>query len=215
MDLQLIAFFDELQRRLDKLNESDTDNEAMRHDLIVRPLLTHPLTLGWGETEVQSQQTILDRKRPDIIIVPDDYNQAVAVIEEKKKQRNINSLKKHLCQLLNYQGLLDSVWGLLTDGERWILQKNLEPFHTFHSLVELKNNLVDLQLCIGRNILMERLKNHGTADLVIVGSILRKASFENISFGSISMTFSPDSSFKLNVGWPEDLDPWHKSYRVK
>ena len=56
---------------------------------------------------------------------------------------------------------------MLTDGNQWILQKNNEVFHTFGSIIDLKKHLTDLQQCIGRQAIVERLLRFGTADIVI------------------------------------------------
>ena len=55
---EIERLFDELQSRLDFLRGGLVDNEAMRHELIVRPILTHPLVLGWAGQELIAQKTI-------------------------------------------------------------------------------------------------------------------------------------------------------------
>ena len=184
MNRALDAFFDKLQKQLEALKSSGIDNEAMRHDLIIRPFLTNQLGLGWKRTEIQAQQTIEvpeelresyfwtgaipKYRRPDLIIVPEGYRKTVAVIEEKQAQKDMNNLKGYLGQLKEYQYLHHAVWGLLTDGEQWMLQKNFELFHAFRSLIELKKNFVDIQNCIGRIALIDRLEKYGTSDLIVI-----------------------------------------------
>ncbi len=184
MGNEIDIFFSYLEKQIEKLNKNNyIDNEAMRHDLIIRPLLSSPITLGWEGTELISQNNIAiskevetsyfwtgaapKKKRPDMIIVPYGFNKTIAVVEEKKKKADLTSLRKHLGQLKEYQYLHNSVWGLLTDGNQWILQKNNEVFHTFGSIFDLKKHLTDLQQCIGRQAIVERLLRFGTADIVI------------------------------------------------
>lgn len=188
MNKDIDNFFDCIQRNIENLhNKPEIDNEAMRHDLIIRPILTNAITLGWQETEIQSQQSIdvpteikksyiwagaiPQKKRPDMIIVPSGYDQTVVVIEEKQLQRDLKNLKGYLSQLIEYQCLHNVVWGLLTDGEKWILQRNFQVFHTFESIKDLKNNLRDLQACIAKKHLMDRIIKHNTPDLITIISI--------------------------------------------
>lgn len=160
------------------------DSEAMRHDLLVRPFLTSPLTLGWEPPELISQSSFSicnevtesyvwqgahpKKRRPDIIIVPYGLSRTVTVVEEKANQATLENLRKHLGQLKEYQYIHNTVWGLLTDGEKWILQRNNETFHQFSSLSELKTGLKDLKECIGKDAIISRLKLYGTTDLVVV-----------------------------------------------
>lgn len=178
-------FFDELERTLDSLNEDPSrDNEAMRHDLVVRPLLTSVFGLGWHSTELVSQAPIAvpqavqesyfwtgatpKNRRPDLIIVPYGVDRTIAVVEEKKGLASISELREHLGQVKEYQYLHDAIWGLLTDGEKWILQKNLETHATFDSFAHLRRNIRELQECIGRSQVLRRLMTFGSADMVVV-----------------------------------------------
>lgn len=184
MSTAIDGFFDKLKKHLDIINNSNVDNEAMRHDLLIRPIITSTQMLGWNCGEVISQSTIdvpqnvrnsyyWDRaepkkRRPDMIISPYGMNKTVAVIEEKKRQASLNALANKIGQLKEYQYLHNAVWGVLTDGEKWILQKNNEIFHTFSTLDDLHKNFEDFIMCIGKEALMERLIKYGTTDIVIV-----------------------------------------------
>lgn len=177
------AFFDELARVSDRLRSSD-DNEAIRHDLLVRPILTSPFGLGWDSGEALSQietpltTTVSEsyywrgatprKKRPDIVLVPYRVGRVVGVVEEKRRQSTVNALESHAGQLLEYQYLHRCVWGLLTDGEKWVLTKNHEIFHRFESLSDLNRRIADLRHCIGRAAILDRMTKFGTTDLVIV-----------------------------------------------
>jgi hypothetical protein len=156
----------------------------MRHDLVIRPFLTHPLTLGWKPLELVSQRSTSVakavresyfwrgaeplKKRPDVVIVPYGLAAVVAVVEEKSRQASLRRLAEHIGQVKEYQYLHDSVWGLLTDGEKWILQRNNATYLEFPSLSDVFRQLPDLQECISRQAIMSRLRKHGTSDLVIV-----------------------------------------------
>lgn len=184
MTINIDRFFDNLKKHLDAICNSQVDNEAMRHDLLIRPIITSPLVLGWNCEEVIAQSTVdvplnvresyfwdkakPKKRRPDMIVVPYGMNKTVAVIEEKKRQVSLTALANRMGQIKEYQYLHNAVWGLLTDGEKWILQKNNEIFHTFSTLDDLRKNLEDFKQCIGRSALMKRLTRYGTADLVIV-----------------------------------------------
>lgn len=181
MSMKLL--FEELRRRIDTISEVH-DNEAMRHDLIIYPLLTSPYGLEWDGCEVVPQKNlplnreltssyiwknaIPKKRRPDIVIVPYGIDQSVAVIEEKKKQSDINKLKMHLPQLGEYQQLESVVWGVLTDGERWILRRNNEIYASFASISELEKSFEEMKRCIGKKYVLQRLIKYGTSDLVFI-----------------------------------------------
>ncbi|MCM0084467.1 hypothetical protein L4X63_23085 [Geomonas sp. Red32] len=176
-------FFDSLKRNLD-LIDPKFDNEALRHDLIIHPILTSPDGLGWYNPEVIPQLNTAIykelkesyvwkgaqpvRRRPDLVIVPLGMNNPVAIVEEKKRQIDISALKRHVGQVTEYQCLHNAVWGLLSDGEKWVLKKNNQIFHTFANLTELEKNFDDFKNCIGRVAIMSRLVEYNTSDLVIV-----------------------------------------------
>ena len=183
MNHSIDRFFYKLERQMEQLSKMQ-DSEAMRHDLLVRPFLTSPLTLGWEPPELISQSSFSicnevtesyvwqgahpKKRRPDMIIVPYGLNRTVAVVEEKANQATLENLRKHLGQLKEYQYIHNTVWGLLTDGEKWILQRNNETFHQFSSLSELKRGIKDIRECIGRDAIISRLNRYGTTDLVVV-----------------------------------------------
>ncbi|KAF0221126.1 MAG: hypothetical protein FD174_624 [Geobacteraceae bacterium] len=183
MSNSLDQLFDTIKSHLERLSAGH-DSEAMRHDLIIHPLLTSPLALGWDPPEIVSQKSVKvpseiissyvwkgavpKQKRPDICIMPYGLSYPVTVIEEKARQISLQKLREHLGQLKEYQYLHNTVWGLLTDGEKWILQKNNETFHQYASLDELRRGMSDLRECIGREALMDRLYRDKTTDLVIV-----------------------------------------------
>ncbi len=177
--------FDELKRRLDALVQNPShDNEATRHDRLVVPFLTNPLLLGWDLDDLVAQATIavpnqlrdshIFRKaeprsrKPDILVASSAIRLNAFVVEEKDRQPSIDDLNGYRFQLHEYQSLYECVWGLLTDGNRWILKKGFETFHTFDSLDDLRSGLSDIQHCIGKQSLLTRQLSHGTCDLVIV-----------------------------------------------
>lgn len=147
-------------------------------------MLTHPNILGWDVNDLAAQATIAvpqqtleshvfrdsepKSRRPDILVTSSLFDSAAFVVEEKKKQNNVKALNEHRIQLIEYQSLYECVWGLLTDGEKWILKKGFETHHEFESLDELKSSLKDIQNCIGKNSLLQRKLIHGTYDLVLV-----------------------------------------------
>lgn len=191
-----VKFFEGLKRMLDLIHLGH-DNEALRHDLIIYPMLTSPYGLGWFGNELIPQQSLKvnkevvesyiwrgatpNKKRPDLIIVPCGMSRAIAVVEEKKKQLSIQALERHLGQLTEYQYLHNVVWGLLSDGEGWILKKNNEIHHRFSDLNELEAYFDDLKNCIGRKEVLMRLIKYNTADIVAVAPTESHATICSIS----------------------------------
>jgi hypothetical protein len=179
------TFFDDLERRASSLHASpERDNEATRHDLLIHPLLVSPFGLQWDPTDLISQSTIsvpreianshLFRKsipklrRPDILIFPKEVARRIAVVEEKERQCDIQALNWYRLQLAEYQALYECTWGLLTDGEKWIVKKNFETFHQFQNISELRVGIRDLRQCIGKHQVISRILKHNTSDLVLV-----------------------------------------------
>ncbi len=179
------AVFDELKRRLDDLVcHPEHDNEATRHDRLIVPILTHPLIFGWDCKDLVAQASITvpselleshifrdarpRTRKPDILVVSSAFQFNALVVEEKKRQQSAEELDRNRFQLHEYQSLYECIWGLLTDGERWILKKGFESFHTFESLDELRAGLNDIQYCIGKESLLRRKLAFGTCDVVIV-----------------------------------------------
>ena len=177
--------FDELQRRLDDLNaHPERDNEAIRHDRLVLPFLTASHGLGWDITDIISQPSILlpqtlteshvfrnaklVSRTPDLLISPTEVRSPIAVVEEKKRQTSSAALDNYRYQLHEYQASFRCVWGLLSDGEHWILKRAFETVCVFESLLDLKKGLVEVQELLSKARVMHRLQTFGTADLVIV-----------------------------------------------
>jgi hypothetical protein len=178
-------FFDELKKRVDILHSfPQRDNEASRHDLLIYPLLTSPFGLGWDSKDLVSQSTIKvpnevntshifrnsepKIRKPDILISPANMSRNIAVIEEKEFQLSIEKLNNYRVQVAEYQALYECTWGVISDGEKWLVKKNFETFHQFSSLEELRLGMFDLRNCIGREQVIGRLITHGTCDLIIV-----------------------------------------------
>jgi hypothetical protein len=183
VDDHIETLFAELQRNAEQLLTRG-DNEAARHDLLVRPILTSPTALGWepGEALPQVETTVprevIDsyywrdasprKRRPDLVLVPYRIGTVVGVVEEKKRQASMGELEAHVGQLLEYQYLHRCVWGILTDGEKWVVTRNHEIFHRFNGLHDLRKHLRDLQECVGRSAILERFQKYGVWDLVYV-----------------------------------------------
>jgi hypothetical protein len=183
MAYEVDSLFEELAKRLDFIQNSSYDNEAMRHELFVRPILTDPLILGWAGPELVEQETISlpsqvgprtahehltpTKRRADIVIIPYGLPEAIAVVEEKRRQKTLDALRRHVPQLREYQYLHHTIWGLLTDGEKWILLRNDQEFHVFANLSDMKNHLRDFQECIGKDAVIKRIMEKGTNDLLI------------------------------------------------
>ncbi|MBS1768622.1 MAG: hypothetical protein JSS77_03080 [Acidobacteria bacterium] len=175
-------FFDELQSRLDILltNPGD-DNEATRHDQLIYPMLTSPLILDWHSSDICSQKTILvprelaheytftggipKVKRPDLVIKPFGVGNAT-VVEEKAKQIDTNRLKQFNKQLVDYMGLFNCTFGILTDGEKWIIKRGFADHFVFENLSELKKNLNDFKGLLSRSEMINRYKRTGSFDLI-------------------------------------------------
>ena len=132
---EITKVFDTLRRTRDWLEDNQTiDNEAVRHDQLVLPVLSSPLILGWDHKDLLAQQCISvpskvreshilrnavpKIRRPDVLVFPDSVQKPVAVVEEKGRQETIVTLDNHRLQLLEYLSLYKCVWGVLTDGNR-------------------------------------------------------------------------------------------------
>jgi len=182
-------FFDELKISMEHLHKyPERDNEATRHDLLIYPILTNSRGLGWQPIDIISQSTInipdniseshIFRgaqpkiRKPDLIICPQDIIRNIAVIEEKNRQNDIQSLNNHRLQLSEYQSLYECNWGILTDGEKWIIKKGFETLFELSSIDELQKNINELRNVIGRDSMIERFKTYNTFDLVILSPIL-------------------------------------------
>lgn len=206
----IATVFDELKRRLDHLLKNPTkDNEATRHDHLILPFLTHPLTLGWDYIDLVTQAVIITPKqllnshifrgatpkvrKPDILVSPSSLRFNALVIEEKNSQKNIDELNGYRFQLHEYQALYECVWGLLTDGEKWILKRGFESYHTYNSLDELRLGLKDIQNCIGKQNLLHRKIIYGTSDLVIVTTM---ADFLGRNITNSGQTLEPTEWYK-------------------
>jgi|GEM_PF-2729565 len=179
------ALFDELKKKAEFLNKNpDRDNEATRHDLLIYPVLTNKFGLGWDPTDLVTQATIevpsiiseshIFRgatpkvRKPDILICPLEVLKNIAVIEEKKKQDSLSSLSDHRVQLAEYQSLFECNWGVLTDGEKWIIKRGFETYHEFTSIPELEKGIDDFRDLIGQKESLSRFKLHNTFDLIII-----------------------------------------------
>lgn len=152
------------------------------------PLITSPFGLGWNHEELVPQVNLqlpsglIDShvfrgakpksRKPDILISPIadgvPENKFVVAIEEKKRQSNVASLKQHNLQLVEYQAVSECVWGILTDGERWVIKRHLETYAEFESLDDFRRNLPDIQQCIGRAPLLDRVRKQNSSDFIIV-----------------------------------------------
>jgi hypothetical protein len=180
-----VEFFDGLQRRLEALvAHPERDNEATRHDSLIYPLLTSPFGLGWDPTDLVSQASIPvpaeitqshffrnaipKSRKPDILISPSDIRPHVAVVEEKAQQADLDRLNGYRVQVAEYQVLYECAWGILSDGDKWILRRNLEAYLQFNSLAELRLGIQDLRQCVGKENILSRWRNHGTCDLIII-----------------------------------------------
>lgn len=195
-------FFNELKKRADNLHSNaERDNESSRHDLLIYPTITSEFGLGWNPIDLISQSTINVPKeienslifrgavpkirKPDILIFPNEIIKNVAVIEEKKKQESIESLANHKLQLNEYQALYECTWGVLTDGEKWIIKRNFETFHKFSTINELQKGIKDFRNCIGSKEIIDRYNQYNTFDYIIISPYLNNFSsvfpeFDNI-----------------------------------
>lgn len=178
-------YFDGLLKRVEILARyPERDNEASRHDQLIYPILTGEFGLGWQATDLISQSTIKVPKpiseshifrgsvpkirKPDILIFPPSFEKNIAVVEEKHKHNNTAQLNSHRMQTYEYQALYECTWGILTDGERWIVKRNFETFHEFSSIYELISGMDDFRHCLGRSAVLDRIQYHQTSDVILV-----------------------------------------------
>lgn len=207
-------FFNELIKRVDFLNQNpERDNEATRHDQLIYPILTSEFGLGWNPTDLISQSAINvpkkiieshifrnaipKRRKPDILICPPVFDRNIAVIEEKNKQLDIDKLNQHRLQAHEYQALYQCTWGILTDGEKWIVKRNFETFHEFSSIYELIKGIEDLKNCLSRSAVIERIVTHNTTDILVIVKVPRILpadseifGFENKYYAKLNITIS-------------------------
>lgn len=181
--LERSKLFKQLHESIDLLrNHPEDDSEACRHEWIVRPLLTSEAGLGWNITELLPQKFLRipnslkggqairdgwDRNgaRPDIIIKPIGWP-SFAAIEEKGRHDNVQLLSTNRKQIREYEALIGCVWGVLTDGERWIIEKNFKIYMSFDSLAELERNFAELNDCLGRGSVLRRREHSGSYDII-------------------------------------------------
>lgn len=176
-------FFDSLKRNLDVLLKNpEFDNEASRHDKLIFPILNNEFSLGWNQDDIWAQKTILvpnelkdeytfsggipKSKRPDLVIKPFSYSEYATIVEEKSHQKSIENLKGYNNQLIDYLGLFKCSWGILTDGEKWIIKKGFEDHMVFNNLNELRKNLRDFKEVLSKDKMIERYKNNKSFDLI-------------------------------------------------
>ncbi|RZK45008.1 MAG: hypothetical protein EOO61_01690 [Hymenobacter sp.] len=180
-----LSFFDDLKRNLDFLNNHpDRDNESTRHDLIIYPVITNKFGLAWDATDIISQSTInvpsliseshIFRgavpkiRKPDLIICPKEVIRNAVIIEEKKKQLDLTNLKEHRLQLSEYQSLYECNWGILTDGDKWLIKRGFETAFEFNSVNELHKNIKDFRDALGSKEVLSRYRQYNTFDLVFI-----------------------------------------------
>lgn len=214
---EITKVFDVLKRRRDWLEDNQPiDNEAVRHDQLVLPVLSSPLILGWDYRDLLAQQSIAvpsvvseshilrnavhKKRRPDVLVFPDSVKKAVAVVEEKGRQETTVTLDGHRLQLLEYLSLYKCVWGVLTDGNRWIVQRQFESHFCFDNLEEIRRHLIDFREAIGKAALLERLRTFGTPDVVFMMPLKQS---HTVSLGNGS---PPIDSLPVLLGQLNDLD---------
>lgn len=201
--------FDELKTRLEfLLANPDRDSEAARHDALIVPFLTSEAGLGWTLLDLVPQQNIIvpdtvgesyifrnaqpTKRIPDLLIRPADHDIVVAAIEEKEHQPDVKVLNQNHLQLREYQALCECTWGILTDGEKWIIKRNFESWGEFGSIDELEQNLREIREVIGRNAVVARIKSQGSPDLILVqsGPLLMPARLpaHNLDFDVVALT---------------------------
>lgn len=178
-------FFDNLKRQLDFLsNNPSRDNESTRHDLIIYPIITNKSGLAWDSTDIISQSTInvpanvseshIFRgavpkiRKPDLIICPKEVIKNAVIIEEKKKQLDLANLKEHRLQLNEYQSLYECNWGVLTDGDKWLVKRGFETMLEFNSINELYKNIKEFRNLLGSKEVLSRYRQYNTFDLVFI-----------------------------------------------
>ncbi|PSN10625.1 hypothetical protein C7293_27400 [filamentous cyanobacterium CCT1] len=151
---------------------------------MIYPFLTSPFGLAWDPKDLISQSQIKvpteitdshifrngipKVRKPDILISPIENKKNIVIIEEKDYQSNIDKLNNYRIQLAEHQALYECIWGVISDGEKWLIKRNLETFNQFNSLEELYRGVSDLRHCIGKEKVIKRLVEYGTTDLVII-----------------------------------------------
>lgn len=184
MDNEL-SFFSNLKRQLEFLyNNPNRDNESTRHDLIIYPFITNRFGLAWDSADIISQSTInvplniseshIFRgaipkiRKPDLIICPKDVIKNAVIIEEKKKQPDLLSLKDHRLQLSEYQSLYECNWGVLTDGDQWLIKRGFETLFEFNSIDELQKSIKEFRNALGSKEVLSRYRQCNTFDLIFI-----------------------------------------------
>ena len=179
-------FFDDLLRNYKVIINSPFDSEAFRHELLIVPFLNSKHGLGWKKEELIPQVNIvvsenirgsyfwkngMPKKRiPDITVIPNLIKKPIISIEEKKHVKSLSELLKHLFQLKEYQLLQGTVWGILTNGEKWILQRNLETILTINGIGELRDKTEEFKYYVGSDEVLNRFKKTKLTDVIKVYS---------------------------------------------
>lgn len=184
-------FFDKLKRNIEFLHKNPLrDNEASRHDLLIYPMITNIHGLEWEQIDIVSQSTInvpneiseshIFRgaipkiRKPDLLICPNEIVKNFAIIEEKKRQNNIEELNNHRIQLNEYQSLYECTWAMLTDGEKWIIKKGFDTYFEFNSIQELENNIKDFKKILSKKPVITKYNQYKSFDLIIVQQIINQ-----------------------------------------
>jgi len=155
------------------------DNESMRANLLVVPILTQ--VLGWQPNELLSERTLklrapelsygprVLRKRPDFIILPSGTlrHNVFAVVETKKKKSGLARLFSRSEQVYGYQSLLAALWGVLTDGERWGIFCGRELVEFFSGFDDLATRIDKLARLLNRAAAQRRWAKDPATGLVL------------------------------------------------
>ncbi len=224
-----MTLFDDLLRRSEFLaNNPSRDSESSRHDQLVYPFITKGL--GWKpndcipQAQLKVPQTIVEShvfrnatpksRKPDILISPvsdqGDVMKSVAAIEEKKRQLSLSDLKNHSLQLTEYQALSECVWGILTDGDMWLIKRSFENWAEFSSLDELCKSFDEVYNAIGREPSLQRLNLTGSADLLLLNyTTPREGLISNDDFSAAKIA---SLLRKPGVNWDSELIELTKKY---
>lgn len=165
-------FFADLRRAREKIAEP-YDNESWRREALIRPVLRSPFGLGFQEHEIlcevsfpirtREDRLLADqiyphrkRIRADYLIQPEGNVRPSGLVEAKRILPDFVSMQKHKNQALIGQVLANADWGLLTDGEAWLLMRGDEDILYCESLESLESGIQEFQFFVGREALIQQ-----------------------------------------------------------
>ncbi len=238
-------FFADLRRVREKIAEHH-DNETWRREALIRPVLKSPFGLGFQEHEILcevsfpihagqarllAEEIYPNRKRirADYLILPEGNIRPSGLVEAKGQLPDFVSVQSHKNQALIGQVLADTDWGLLTDGEAWLLMRGDEELLYCDSIENLEAAIAEFRSLVGPLIrrfggsprirLMPVIQHSQTAPQVpesVLGGQLSEASVREIgprsaAYNSVAWAAGETDRF----WWPDESSFYYWPHGVE